>query len=99
MTCIYVIHIEIIKVHAGQTLPCRWVIGNKEFTISGHMLNIVLIRKLVPYNLALLLYHKSFIDCCIKTDQYVNKSTDDHLINYVDHLLQLSIHTCSYISS
>ena len=29
------INVEIIKVHAGQILPCGWVTGNKEFTIGG----------------------------------------------------------------
>ena len=29
------INIEIIKVHAGQILPCGRVTGNKEFTIGG----------------------------------------------------------------
>ena len=31
------INAEIIKVHAGQILPCRRVTGNKEFTIGGLM--------------------------------------------------------------
>ena len=29
------INVEIIKVHAGQILPCGRVTGNKEFTIGG----------------------------------------------------------------
>ena len=29
------IKVEIIKVHAGQILPCGRVTGNKEFTIGG----------------------------------------------------------------
>ena len=29
------INIKIIKVHAGQILPCERVTGNKEFTIDG----------------------------------------------------------------
>ena len=29
------INVEIIKVHAGQILPCGWVTGNKELTIGG----------------------------------------------------------------
>ena len=33
------INVEIIKVHAGQILPCGQVTGNKEFTIGG--LNVV----------------------------------------------------------
>ena len=30
-------NVEIIKVHAGQILPCGRVTGNKEFTIGGLM--------------------------------------------------------------
>ena len=29
------INVEIIKVYAGQILPCGQVTGNKEFTIGG----------------------------------------------------------------
>ena len=29
------ISVEIIKVHVGQILPCRWVTGNKELIIGG----------------------------------------------------------------
>ena len=33
------INVEIIKVHAGQILPCGWVTGNKEFIIGGLILS------------------------------------------------------------
>ena len=29
------INVEIMKVHAGQTLTYGWVTGNKKFTIGG----------------------------------------------------------------
>ena len=37
VTCISCDQFEIIKVYAGQILPCGRVTGNKEFTIGGHI--------------------------------------------------------------
>lgn len=45
ITC--VTNVEIIKVHAGQILPCGQVTGNKKFTISD--LNKYNIEQVIPY--------------------------------------------------
>ena len=47
------INVEIIKVYAGQILPCGQVTGNKEFTIGGVRLVCMFLGCDMPIQLVL----------------------------------------------
>ena len=107
----HVINVEIIKVHAGQILPCGRVTGNKEFTIGGlnnefNLFHCLVLLHVYTYvdtiSICKIGKHKHIDDICIIIHI---RYEAQHLI-LIFHILatkltyiQPYIHTCIYISS